>query len=91
MCINALDENQSYSKILILQAMMTLVSSWNDVPSHVIINCFSKAGISKSSQKVALTDEYDPFKEFIEELDELREVHPNAVPENVSAEIFCSR
>ena len=88
MCINPLDENQSYSKILILQAMMTLVSSWNDVPSHVIINCFSKAGISKSSQKVALTDECD---EFIEELDELREVRPNAVPENVSAEIFCSR
>ena len=30
----------------------------------------------------------DPFKEWIEKFDKLREAHPNAVPENVSAESF---
>ena len=56
--------------------------------SCAIVNCFSKAGISNSSQQVALTDKDDPLKVLIEELDELQEAHPDAVPENVSAESF---
>ena len=39
MCITALEKNQLLSKISILQAMMTLVSSWNAVPPHVIVKC----------------------------------------------------
>ena len=60
------------------------------MPPYVIVNCFSKAGISESSQQVALTDEDNSFKELIEELIELPETHPNAVPENVSAESFSA-
>ena len=56
--------------------MTTLVSPWNTVPPHVIVNCFSKAGISDSIQQVALTDEDDPFKELN--------------PENVSTECFSA-
>ena len=70
--------------------MMTLVSSWNAVPLHVIFNCFSKAGISDPSQQAALSDEDDPFKELTEELDELREAHPDAEPENFLAESFSA-
>ena len=65
MCIKALDKNQPLPKISILQAITTLVSSWSAVPPHVIIKCFSKAGISDSSQQVALTEEDNPFKELI--------------------------
>ena len=65
-----------------------LESSWNAVPPHVIINCFSDAGISDSSQQVALNDEDDPFKEWIKKFDKLREAHTNSAPENVSAENF---
>ena len=53
-------------------------------------NCFSKAGINDSSQQVALTDEDNPFKELIKELEELRGVHPNAVPKKVLAKSFSS-
>lgn len=65
MCIKALGKNQPLPKISTLQAITTLVSSWSAVPPHVIIKCFSKAGISDSSQQVALTDEDNPFKELI--------------------------
>ena len=58
--------------------------------SCAIANCFSKAGVSNSSQQVALTDKDDPLKVLIEELDELQEAHPDAVPENVSAESFSA-
>ena len=68
--------------------MTTLVSSWDAVPPHVLVNCFFKAGISNSNQQVALTNEDNPFKELIEKLDKLREAHPNAVSGNVSAESF---
>ena len=90
MCIKALDKNQLRSKISILQAMTTPVSSWNAVSPDVIVNCFSKAEVSDSSQQVALTDEDDPFEGLIEELEKLQEAHPDAVPENVSAESFSA-
>ena len=54
------------------------------------VNCFSKAGISDSNQQVALTDEDDPFEGLIEELEKLREAHPDAVPENASDESFSA-
>ena len=85
MCIKALDKNQPLPNFSIQQTVTTLVSSWNAVSPQVIVNCFSKAGISDSSQQVALADEDNPFKESIEEFDELREAHPDAVPENLSA------
>ena len=90
MCIKALDKKQPRPKISILQAMTSLVSSWNAVSPDVIVNCFSKAGISDSNQQVALIDEDDPFEGLIEELEKLREAHPDAVPENVSAESFSA-
>lgn len=68
--------------------MTTLVSSWDAVPPNILVNCFFKAGISGSNQQVALTNEDNPFKELIKELDKLREAHPNAVSGNVSAESF---
>ena len=83
MCIKALDKNQPISKIPILQAMTTLVSYLNAV--LVIVNCFPKAGTSDSSQQVALTDEDDPFKELIKEIDELQEG-----PKSVLAKSFTS-
>ena len=54
------------------------------------LTAFSKAGISDSSQQVASTDEDDPFEGLIEELEKLRETHPDAVPENVTAESFSA-
>ena len=90
MCIKVLDKNQPLPKISIQQAVTTLVSSWNAVPPQVIVNCSSKAGISDSNQQVALNDEDNPFKELIEEFEELREAYPGAVPENLSAGGFSA-
>ena len=88
--IKALGKNQPYPEISILQPLTTLVSSWNAVPLDVIVNWFFKARISDSSQQVFLTDEDDPIKELIEELDELREANREAVLENVSTESFST-
>lgn len=90
MCIKAQDKNQPLPRVQIVQPMPTLVSSWNALLPHVIVSCFSQAGIGDSSQQVILADKDGPFKELIEEPDELREAKPNVVPENVSAELFST-
>ena len=38
----------------------------------MIINCFSKAGISKDQQVAAINDDDDPFKALTEEIESLR-------------------
>ena len=49
-----------------------------------------KANISSSNQRVAETDAVDPFKSLLAELERLREVDPNSVQEDLSAESFIT-
>ena len=48
MCITALDKNHLLPKISILQTMMILALSWNALPLHVIVNCFSRTQANRS-------------------------------------------
>ena len=56
LCIKNLDKNQALSKLSILHSVENLVASWNAMSEATIINCFQKANISSSSQKVAPND-----------------------------------
>ena len=60
------------------------------VSEETIVNCFRKANISSSNQRVAETDADDPFKSLLAELERLREVDPNSVQEDLSAESFIT-
>ena len=68
LCIKALNENKPFPKIIILQEMKTLLSSWNVVSKETIAN------ISHANQQTAVTDADDPFKILEEELDNLRKL-----------------
>ena len=61
-----------------------LVSAWNSVSIETIVNCFRKAGISPANQEAAIAAD-DPFKDLQDEIDVLRNVPPDLVPEDVNA------
>ena len=52
----ALEKNEPYSKISILQAMKILADSWDAVTKEIVINCFKKAGINPGVQQAAIAD-----------------------------------
>ena len=64
--------------------MQMLVSAWNSVSIETIVNCFRKAGISPANQEAAIAEEDDPFKDLQDEIDVLRNVKPDLVPEDVN-------
>ncbi|XP_065650656.1 tigger transposable element-derived protein 4-like [Hydra vulgaris] len=90
LCIKAVDNNEPMPKISILQAMKDLVSSWNAVSKETVINCFKKAGISKTNKSIEEADDDHSFKFLTEELNRLRELDPRAVQEDLSAESYIS-
>ena len=83
--IRNLEKNKALPAISILNGMQKLVSPWNSVSIESIVNCFRNAGISPANQEAAITEEDDPFKDFQDEIDVLRNVQPELVPENVNA------
>lgn len=50
-----------------------VISAWSKVSQTTIVNCFKKAKESEIDQTIAKDDECDPFKEFSDNLKELRE------------------
>lgn len=48
-----------------------VISAWSKVSQTTIVNCFKKAKESEIDQTIAKNDEYDPFKEFSDNLKEL--------------------
>ena len=61
--------------------MKMLVLARESVTKETIINCFSKAGISKDQQRVAVKDDDDPFKALTEDIKSLRAQKPDLAPE----------
>ncbi|XP_065678245.1 tigger transposable element-derived protein 4-like [Hydra vulgaris] len=88
LCIKAVDNNEPMPKISIFQTMKDFVSSWNAVSKETFINCFKKAGISKTNKSIEEADDDHPFKFLTEELNRLRELDPRAVQEDLSAESY---
>ena len=52
------------------------------------MNCFRKSEISNKSQKTAIAEDDDPFKELEEEIENLRSIQPDLVSENMHAASF---
>ena len=50
-----------------------------------IVNCFRKAGISAENQNAAIAEEGDPFKDLQDDIDALRTVQPDLIPEDINA------
>ena len=65
--------------------MQMLVSAWNSVSIETIVNCFCKVGIPPANQEAAIAEEGGPFEDLQDEIDVLRNVQPDLVPEDVSA------
>ena len=86
----ALEKNEPYSKISILQAMKILADSWDAVTKEIVINCFKKAGINPGVQQAAIADSDDPFKDIHQKLNELKSADSSIVPEDVTAESIVS-
>ena len=70
--ISALENDEDMPSFSVLDAMKMLVLAWESVTEETIINCFSKADISKDQQVTAINDDNDPFKSLTEEIESLR-------------------
>ena len=88
--LRSLDSNQPLSKVSLLTTLQLLAPAWNELSPATIFNCFKKAKISDKDQTIAINDEDDPFKEFNEDLQELRENDSSLVPESMTAEDLAS-
>ena len=82
----ALDKTKTLTKISILQAMKTLVSSWEAVSAQTIVNCFRMSGITPEAHNAAITDADDRFSDLKESLQQLHDIDPDMVPEGVTPE-----
>ena len=70
----------------LLHGMQMLVSAWNALTTETIVILFRKAGISAAeNQDAAIAEEDDPFKDLQDEIDALRTVQPNLIPEDINA------
>ena len=83
--IRSLEKNKTLPKISLLHGMQMLVSAWNALTTETIVNCFRKAGIFGENQDTAIAEEDDPFKDLQDEIDALRTVQPDLIPEDINA------
>ena len=82
--ITALENDEDMPSFSVLDAMKMLVLAWESVTEETIINCFSKAGISKDQQVAAINDNDDSFKTLTEEIKSLLARKPDLAPEFTS-------
>ena len=82
-----LGDNKPRPKIIILQAMNNLVSSWNAVSEKTIANCFKKDNISHANQQT-VTDADDPSKTLEKEAYNIQKLNQSVIQDNLSAESF---
>ena len=66
----------------ILKVIKMLVSAWNAVSNKTIVN-FREAKISTPNQEPAFAKEDDLFNDLQNEIDALRNLQPELVPEDV--------
>ena len=86
----ALEKNEPYSKISILQAMKILADSWEAVTKEIVIICFKKSEINPAVQQAAIADSDDPFKDIHQKLNELKSADRSIMSEDVTAESIVS-
>ena len=67
--IEHLDGGKPMPKISVLDALFMVKSAWTNVTTNTMVNCFRKAGISKSTQLEAEHDLDDPFSSLAASLE----------------------
>ena len=87
--IQSLEKKKTLSKISLLQGMQILVSAWDALSTQTFVNCFRKSGISTESQKTAIAEDDDPFRELQDEIDDLRSVQPDLIEKDFDATTFA--
>ena len=70
--------------------MKILADSSEFVTKETIINCFRKAGITPAVQQAAIADSDDPFKDLLENLNDLRKADSLMVLDDVTATALVS-
>ena len=70
--------------------LQVLVSPWDALSTQTIVNCFRKSGISTVSQDTALVEDDNPFREFQDEIDDLRSAQPNLIEGDFDATTFAN-
>ena len=83
--IEAIEKNKPLPEFSILDAMRMLDVVWGKVTKETVVNCFSKAGISKEKQVESLSEADDTFKDLQEQLDKLAVHAPEFFPEGTTA------
>ena len=76
-------------KMSLLLEMQLLVVAWDAVTTIIVVNCFQKSKISSESQKAAIPEVNDSFKELEEEIENLHSIQPGLVSENMDAASFA--
>lgn len=76
------EKNNSPPEVSILKAIQMLVSPWNALSNETIVN-FREAKISTANQEAVVANEDDLFKDLQNEIDALRNLQPELVPEDV--------
>ena len=83
--IEAIEKNKPLPEFSILDAMQMLDVAWGKVTKEMVVNCFTKAGISKEKQVESLSEADGPFKDLQEQLDKLAVHAPEFFPERTTA------
>lgn len=94
--IRSVEKNRELASTSILEAMVMLRKSWDDVSEQTIVNCFRKAGISRELQESAVDESDDPFRslstdvddsigELEFDLDQLRQINHELAPDDLDA------
>ena len=87
--IQSVEKKKTLPKISLLHGMQMSVSDWDALLTQTIVNCFWESGISTESQKTAIAEDDDPFRELRDEIDDLRSVQPNLIEEDFDATTFA--
>ena len=86
--IQSVEKKKTLPKNSLLLEMQLLVAAWYTLTTKTIVNCFRKSKISIESQKAAIAEKDDPFKELEEEFENLCSIQPDLVSENIDAASF---
>ena len=70
--ITSIDGGRS-TKFNMLEAMTLLTAAWECVSQITLVNCFRKAGISSEGQARSQSDDDDPFKLLLAQLEEFQD------------------
>ena len=62
--IRSVEKKKTLPKISLLLGMQMLTAAWDAVTTKTVVNCFQKSKISSDSQKSAITQDDDLFKEL---------------------------